>query len=280
MIDIKDLSFSYHKSEKLFKNIELNIPAGGIYGLLGKNGSGKSTLLKILSGLIFPLEGSCRVIDYKPGDRQPSFLEDIYYLPEDLFLPALTIENYIKFYAEFYPRFDHTRMQIFIKEFDLQQNQLLNTFSQGQKKKFLIAFGLATNCRVLILDEPTNGLDIPSKAQFRKLLISSITDEKLFIISTHQVHDVENLIDEILILDQGKIIFHESMLHITQKLIFTQQLLEPDQATTIYSEKLLGCYNTISQNQDNLDTQINLEILFNAILANQKKFQEIFAEDK
>jgi ABC-2 type transport system ATP-binding protein len=280
MIDIKDLSFGYQNSEKLFKSIELQIPVGGIYGLLGKNGSGKTTLLKILAGLIFPIEGSCRVIDRKPGERQPSFLEEIYYLPEDLFLPALTIETYIKFYAEFYPRFDHTRLQSFLKEFDLPQNKLLNTFSHGQKKKFLIAFGLATNCRVFILDEPTNGLDIPSKAQFRKLLISSITDEKLFIISTHQVHDVENLIDEILVLDEGRIIFHESLLHITQKLVFTQQLAEPDQATTIYSENLLGSYNTISKNQDDQDTQVNLEILFNAILANQKRFQEIFAERK
>jgi ABC-2 type transport system ATP-binding protein len=278
MININDMSFGYPNNEKLFKNIALNIPVGGIYGLLGKNGSGKSSLLKILAGLIFPIEGSCRVIDHKPGEREPSFLEDIYYLPEDLFLPALTIETYVKFYAEFYHRFDHARLQSFIKEFDLQKNQLLNTFSQGQKKKFLIAFGLATNCRVFILDEPTNGLDIPSKAQFRKLLISSITDEKLFIISTHQVHDVENLIDEILVLDEGKIIFHESLLRITQKLAFTQQLAKPDQETIIYSEKLLGSYNTISQNQDNQDTQINLEILFNAILANQKKFQAIFAE--
>ena len=278
MIDIKDMTFGYENSEKIFENINLTIPVGGIYGLLGKNGAGKSTLLKILAGLIFPVAGTCHVIDHKPGEREPSFLEDIYYLPEELFLPALTMEVYIKFYAEFYPRFDHSRLQAFLTEFDLPQNKLLINFSHGQKKKFLIAFGLATNCRVFILDEPTNGLDIPSKAQFRKLLISSITDEKLFIISTHQVHDVENLIDEIIVLDEGEIIFHESVLRITQKLSFTQQLSEPDNKTAIYSENQLGSYNIISENQENQDTQINLEILFNAILAHQKRIQAIFTK--
>jgi ABC-2 type transport system ATP-binding protein len=280
MIDLKDVNFNYKDCEKLFTNISLQITNGGICGLLGKNGSGKTSLLKLFSGLAFPTSGTCHVMDHTPSQREPSFLKDIYYLPEDLYVPALSADTYVKFYGTFYSRFDKAALQNFMKEFDLPQDKLLTTFSHGQKKKFLIAFGLATNCRVIIFDEPTNGLDIPSKAQFRKLLASTITDDKLYIISTHQVHDVENLIDTILVLDEGKIIFHQSLLRVTQELAFTQQKTEPSSDICIYSEKQLGGYNTITLNKDNLDTHVDLEILFNAILAKQIKVQAIFSEVK
>ena len=280
MITLKQLSFHYENYKNLFENMELNIPNGGICGLLGKNGSGKTTLLKIISGLVFPTGGSCRVLEHNPSARQPGFLQDIYYLPEDLYVPALSVETYLNFYASFYPRFDQAMLQNYLKEFELPQDKLLSTFSHGQKKKFLIAFGLATHSRILLLDEPTNGLDIPSKTQFRKLLAATITDEKLFIISTHQVHDVENLIDSIVVLDEGKIIFHEDLLRITQALAFTQQAIEPAASNCIYSEKQLGGYHTISENIKGLDTEINLETLFNAILTQKQKIQAIFSEDK
>lgn len=277
MINLKDLSFNYQNCEKLFKNITLHIPQGGIYGLLGRNGAGKTTFLKILSGLIFPTNGSCSVMESIPSSRKPNFLADIYYLPEDLYVPNFSAETYIKFYSPFYPHFNKKMMQEYLNEFNLPLNKFLNHFSYGQKKKFLIAFGLATNCRIFILDEPTNGLDIPSKTQFRKLLASTITNEKLFIISTHQVHDVENLIDNILVLEQGEIIFHKNLLDISKNLVFTQQQNEPD-STCIYSEKNLNGYNALIPNINNLDTHVNLEFLFNALLTNKQKIQAIFNE--
>lgn len=211
MIELKDVSFGYSKQNPLFKKLQLNIAHSGICGLLGKNGSGKTTLLKIIAGLIFPDEGNIQVLGHIPKKRHPSFLSEIYFLPEDFFVPALTADQYVNFYAPFYSHFDHKSLQNNLTEFDLPRNKLLTQFSYGQKKKFLIAFGLATNCSLLILDEPTNGLDIPSKTQFRKLLASTITDKKLFIISTHQVHDVEKLIDTIIILDEGKIILQQPL---------------------------------------------------------------------
>jgi len=280
MIEINELSFGYANSDKLFKNMQLAMEKGGICGLLGKNGSGKTTLLKVIAGLIFPREGSCRVLGKVPSRRQPSFLEEIYFLPEDLFVPALTVDNYVEFYASFYPRFDHVLLSSCLNEFDLPRDKLLTNFSHGQKKKFLIAFGLATNCRLFILDEPTNGLDIPSKAQFRKLLASIATDEKLFIISTHQVHDVENLIDSILILDEGKIIFHQSLLEVAKQLAFVQQQTEPDLSACFYYEKQLSGYATVITNSNDQDTHVDLEILFNAILSNKTKMQKLFNEVK
>ena len=211
MLKINDLAFGYTKRNDFFTHLTLELNQPGIYGLLGKNGSGKTTLLKIIAGLLFPKQGTCEIMGQRPALRQPDFLNKIYFLPEDLFVPALTAHDYVKFYAPFYPKFDFIFLNQCLKEFDLPQDKLLTTFSHGQKKKFLISFGLATQCQLLILDEPTNGLDIPSKSQFRKLVASAITDEKLFIISTHQVHDVENLIESVLILEEGNIIYNQRL---------------------------------------------------------------------
>lgn len=278
MIEINDISFGYSSNVQLFTGLKLNLAQGKICGLLGKNGSGKTTLLKIIAGLIFPTTGNCQVMDHIPKLRLPSLLQEIYFLPEDLYVPALTADDYVKFYAPFYPKFDPTLLHNCLNEFDLPRNKLLATLSHGQKKKFLIAFGLATCCRLFILDEPSNGLDIPSKSQFRKLLASCINDERLFIISTHQVRDVENLIDSIVILDEGKIIFHQNIIEITKHLAFVQQATEPSLDTCFYYEKHLGGYTVVIANKNQQDTQIDLEILFNTILTNKNKIQQIFSE--
>lgn len=280
MIELKALSFGYHKNEPLFHNLNLTIKQGGICGLLGKNGAGKTTLLKIMAGLIFPDQGNCEVMSHMPKRREPDFLQEIYILPEDLYVPALTVDNFIKAYAPFYPRFDLALLQNNLNEFELPKNKLLTTFSYGQKKKFLIAFGLATGCRLFILDEPTNGLDIPSKAQFRKLLAATVTDEKLFIISTHQVRDVENLIDSIVVLDNGNIIFNQSMVDIVNQLAFVQQATEPEPDACFYSEKNLNGFSSVVMNKEGQDTQVDLEILFNAILLNKEKLQKLFQREQ
>lgn len=279
MIAIKELNFGYTKHDKLFKNINLRIEKGGICGLLGKNGSGKTTLLKIMAGLIFADKDACEVMGHIPQQRLPSFLDALYFLPEDIFVPALTAEQYVKYYAPFYLGFNHAIFNSHMLEFDLPQNKLLTKFSYGQKKKFLLAFGLATACRLFILDEPTNGLDIPSKAQFRKLLASSITEEKLFIISTHQVRDVENLIDSVIILDSGEVILQQPLYEISKQLAFVQQQTEPDPNACFYCEKHLGGYTAVITNNNNYDTYVDLEILFNAVLLNKQKIQQLFIRD-
>lgn len=274
MIEIKNLFFGYTKYNDLFKDLSLNLEKGNIYGLLGKNGSGKTTLLKIIAGLIFRNNGSCEVMDQVPERRLPSFLSEIFFLPEELFVPALTADDYVKYFSPFYPKFDSVLFHQYLSEFDLPHNKLLTTLSHGQKKKFLIAFGLSTNCRLFILDEPTNGLDIPSKSQFRKLLASAINDDRLFIISTHQVRDVENLIDSIVILEDGKIIFQQSLFEVIQQFAFVSQQNEPDLAKCFFYEKHLGGYTAMINNHDGQETHVDLEILFNAILSNKATAQK------
>ncbi len=280
MISIKKLSFNYGKARPLFSDLDLTIDKGNIYGLLGKNGAGKSTLLKLMAGLLFPKEGTCEVLRYKPQNRHPDFLSQLYFVPEELYIPDIAIAAYQKMYAPFYPLFDHSQFENYLREFDIDASQHMTALSHGQKKKVVLSFGLASNCPLLILDEPTNGLDIPSKSQFRRLLAGAITDERTFIVSTHQVRDLANLIDPIIILENSKIIFQESVWDITQKLSF-KLLYEnhiPDNA--LFSERAPGGYQVVVPNMNGDETEVELEALFNAVVSNKQRIQEIFKQEK
>ena len=207
MIEVQNLSFGYKKRKLLYKNLNLKLEAGSIYGLLGKNGAGKSTLLKNFIGLLFPKGGKISVNGYEPKKRWPSFLETIYFIPEEVYVPALTVEGYKKLFSPFYPAFNEEQFYNYLEHLDVKDKGKLNGLSFGQQKKFIIAFALACNTKVLLLDEPTNGLDIPSKIKFRKLIASILTDDKIIFISTHQIRDLDNLIDRVIIVDEWRIAF-------------------------------------------------------------------------
>jgi ABC-2 type transport system ATP-binding protein len=276
MIQIQNLTFKYGKNAALFDQLNLALPSGNIYGLLGKNGAGKSTLLKIISGLLFPNYGQMDVVGFKPKDRLPHFLQEIYLVTEEFHLPLLSMERFVGLYSPFYPRFNHSLFEEYISDFKVPRKQKLSALSYGQKKKFLLSFGLATDCKLLILDEPTNGLDIPSKSQFRKTVASAIHEERSFIISTHQVRDMENLIDPIIILDEGKIVFFQDMEQISKKLAITRQPELPDDNSLVYSESNLGAYTVVKENNSMEETNMNLELLFKAVINNAEKIHNIF----
>jgi len=266
MIDLKKMMFFYDKKQPpLFQDLDFSQPAGNIIGLFGANGAGKSTLLKLIAGLIHPKKGSIEVNGYLPGDRDPSFLQEVFLIDEELFLPDLSIKKYISMLAPMYPKFEHDKMNQILEDFGLQDADHLKKLSMGQQKKFIIAFGLSTNCKLLLLDEPSNGLDIPSKKIFRKVLVNAIEEDQLVIISTHQVKDIENIIDKIVILDQGNISFSEEIAHITQKLqfkhVFEEQLIND----AIYTEKCFEGYKVILPVENQEETAIDIELLFNAV---------------
>ncbi len=276
MIRIENLCFSYNRKQMLFDQLSVQLPAGNIYGLLGKNGAGKSTLLYLITGLLFPKKGNIEVMNLEPKSRTPQFLREIYLVTEEFSLPSMKMERFVSLYSPFYPRFNHSLFDEYLNEFKLPRDKKLNDLSYGQKKNFLLSFGLATDCRLLILDEPTNGLDIPSKSQFRKIVANAIHEERSFIISTHQVRDMENLIDPIIILDEGKIVFHHSIEEISEKLAFSRQTQAPDNSTVVYSESSLTGYSVVKQNTTMTETSINLEMLFNAVISNKQGVAEIF----
>lgn len=266
MIAINQLTFHYKKQQALFSDLSFQQENGSIAGLLGKNGAGKSTLLKLMAGLLKPQQGQLTVNSYQPFERMPDFLSDVFLVPEEFSFPPVTIDRYVKATAPLYPNFGYEKMGQILKEFELDRKMNINRISHGQRKKFLIAFALATNCRLLILDEPTNGLDIPSKSLFRKVLVSSVTDEQLVLISTHQVKDIETIIDKIVMLDKGEIVFNEAVMSISQKWQFKTVASLTSIAEPIYHEKCPGGYRIICPVGDEDESEIDIELLFNAIV--------------
>lgn len=272
MINIKNLNFTYAKKQQpLFNELDCDLQAGSIVGLLGKNGAGKTTLLKLMIGLLSPTEGFVDVIGHEPAKRQPSLLQDIFFVSEEFDIPGISINNFIKANSGFYPRFDLALLQRLIKDFELPETKSLQKLSYGQKKKFLISFALATKCRLLVLDEPTNGLDIPSKSIFRRVLAGSLDEDQLVIISTHQVKDVENLIDRILMLEKGKFIMQKDLFDISSQLNFTTTT-STEGENILYSEMVPGGYRVITP-QVNGNSSVDIELLFNAISADNEKLK-------
>ena len=271
MIYFDDVSFGYHKKNLLFRNMNLALAPGHIYGLLGKNGAGKSSLLRLISGLLFPLEGG-----HQPQKRLPSFLREIFYIPEEFDLPEASIRKYAATLSPFYPRFNEQQFKYYLAEFDVPFEYQLNSLSFGQKKKVLISFALATNTRVLIMDEPTNGLDIPSKTTFRKLTASILDNERLILISTHQVRDLDNLIDAVIILDSCNLILHHSLDAINEKLRFETRTESIEDLAVLYAEPSLQGYAVVIENPDKLDSRIDLERLFQAATVNPDRIKKLF----
>jgi len=266
MINIQNLSFHYKKKSPLFNDFSLKVESGRIVGLLGKNGAGKSTLLHLISGLIQPKAGKINVNGFVPFERNPNYLADVYMVPEEFAFPPISISTYVKAFSPLYPSFDYHKLHDIFNEFELQPTSNLNKLSHGQRKKFLIAFALSTNCKMLVFDEPTNGLDIPSKSQFRKILVSSVTDEQLVIISTHQVKDIDTVIDTVVVIENGTIIYQENIDEIAQKLYFD---LVPSLAgieNVLYHEQCTLGQRIIVPTSNGNESSIDLELLFNAII--------------
>jgi ABC-2 type transport system ATP-binding protein len=275
MLTIKNLDFAYPKSGLLFDKLDLDISKGNIYGLLGKNGAGKSTLLKIMCGLLYSQNGKIEVGGDDVSMRSPHMLSDIYLIPEEFYLPEFTIETYIANVAPFYPKFDEKLFDDLIDEFEVSKGKKLNTFSHGQKKKFIVAFAIATNCSLVFMDEPTNGLDIPSKSKFRKIIASTANEDRTFIISTHQVRDLENLIDPLVIIEAGKIVFEESIENISKKLSFMKVTDKaPDGVNVLYSEAIFGGQYLLTENDGDNESPVDFELLFNAVLSKQNEIVE------
>ncbi len=276
MLNIKEMSFAYKRNKNLFENLELDIASGNIYGLLGKNGAGKSTLLKIMSGLLYYQKGSVTIDGLDVAKRLPKVLSDIYIIPEEFYLPDLSMEKYIELYSVFYPKFNESFLSDLIKEFGLDRGKKLHSLSYGQKKKFIIAFAIATECSIILMDEPTNGLDIPSKSKFRKIIASAINDERTFVISTHQVRDLENLIDPVIIIDEGRIIFNEFIETISSKLSFVKTDKENSKAKgkVFYTETVFGGNYLLTERLSDEESPLDFELLFNAVLSNTVEIVE------
>lgn len=270
MVSINNLQFSYSKKKTILDQLHLDLEGGKIVGVLGKNGAGKSTFFKLMSGLLQPNVGEMNILGEKPFSRNPSFLSKLFFVPEEFELPPIPVRTFITSTTKFYPRFDYHLVYELLEKFDLDDSINLKGLSYGQKKKVIIAFALATKAELILMDEPTNGLDIPSKDIFRKIMAGHFEEDQLIMISTHQVRDIDTVIDHLLVIDKGGVIYNESIFELTQKYDFlkVQQLKV---AETLYAEPILGGYKTIAPKQEQEDTQVDLELFFNALINDYKK---------
>jgi len=275
MVTVKNLHYSYAKN-KVFNGLSLQANPGCIYGLLGKNGTGKTTLLHNLAGLLFPARGTINVAGFVPGKRQPGFLQEMFMVPEEFYLPDITIKNFVKYTSPFYKWFLEDKFLEYLDVFGIPYSSNMQSLSYGQKKKVLISFAIAANTAVLIMDEPTNGLDITGKSQLRKIIASSFDEKKCIIISSHQVKDLENLIDRVIIMDEGAILLNESISRIGQKLTFKISFNADEIGWSIYNEPLLRGHAIVAVNIDDNESKIDLELLYKAAMANPKLIQSIF----
>ena len=266
MIEVSNISFKYAgQKDQVFDGFSLTLKQDNIYGLLGKNGTGKSTLLYLISGLLRPAKGSVCFDGVETRKRLPETLQEIFIVPEEFDLPAMSLDAYVKINEPFYPRFSREVLEACLKDFELTTDLKLNALSMGQKKKVFMSFALAAGTKVLLMDEPTNGLDIPSKSQFRKVVAQYMTEDRTLIISTHQVHDVESLLDHILILSPQKLLLDATVADIQEKYTFEYRTPnEMDDA--LYAEPSLQGNAVIAPRKaDSAETQVNLELLFNAV---------------
>lgn len=276
MMKVEDMAFSYRRNEYLLNKVNFEITPGGVYGLLGKNGSGKSTLLYLMTGLMFPQIGSVTINGIPSRKRTPEVLSNIYLLPEEFDLPEVSADMYVKNNAQFYPRFNREQFDNYLQIFELPAIKKLSQYSMGQKKKFIVSFALATNVPLLFMDEPTNGMDIPSKSQFRKVIALGMSDERSIIISTHQVRDLESMIDRVMVLHDNTMMLNESVLEIARKLEFIHTTSKDDLQGCIYSTFTPNGFVGVRPNVNDVDTTVDLETLFNAVIANPLCFKQLF----
>lgn len=274
MIEITNLSFNYKKTH-VFSNISLSFKEGNIYGLLGENGVGKTTLLKLICGLQRPTEGTCTVDGETSHLRLPSMLQRIVFLPDEVNLPDnATPQRYVDELRPFYPNFAQGTFLHLMQELEVEPDRKFKEMSFGQQKKSLISAALSLGTDYVLLDEPTNGLDIPGKAQFRSILSKRVDERSTLIISTHQVKDVENLIDPIVILSNNAVLLDATVQRITEKLYFEYGGEKRDDA--LYSELMPGGYLNVVPNTTGEESQISIEGLFNAVLRNKNVIKELF----
>ena len=279
IMQVERIAFNYgwRQQKSVFSDFSLSLERGKVYGLLGLNGAGKSTLIYLMAGLLTPKSGRVTIDGCNVRDRLPSTLGNLFIVPEEFELPRMSLKEYATLNGALYPRFSYEDMLHNLEIFDINPEiKSLSSLSMGQKKKVLMSFAFATHTDLMLMDEPTNGLDIPGKSQFRRLVASEMSDNRTIVISTHQVRDIDNCIEHVVIIDHSKVLLDESVASITSKLQFVENATAAEAKSSIYSQPSVMGYSIVAPSNGGDETEINLETLFNATLGNRDKITEIF----
>ena len=266
MLSFSNVSFTYgRRGKEVLSGLSLDFEENGIYGILGKNGTGKSTMLYLAAGLLRPKGGNVTAEGMPTQSRRPETLRELFLVPEEFDLPEVSLRTYVQLNAPFYPTFREDILARCLKSFELGDDLNIGRLSMGQKKKVYISFALAAGTKYLLMDEPTNGLDIPSKKVFREVIAREMSEERVMIISTHQVRDVEQLIDHVVIVNEGTVLLNTSTAEIESRLRFEQRAVGSDLSDALFVQQTMRGIELICPNSGNDETPIDLELLFNAL---------------
>ncbi len=272
MIEFSNLTVGYRRRRPVLKGLNGRFATGSVHGLLGANGVGKTTFLKAICGLLLPQAGNVSVFGSPAAKRLPSMLKNLFFVPEEFDLPAISLRRFAAVTAPFYPRFSHDSLEANCREMEIDPASRLDAMSMGQRKKAYIAFALATGVDCLLLDEPTNGLDIPGKSSLRRLLAAEEARGTTIIISTHQVVDLQKLVDSVTIMDNNGIILSATTREIEEKLTFGPVGKDDD---CLYKEDSLAGLVGVAENRTGAETSVDLTLLFNAVARNRARMDKI-----
>lgn len=257
-------------------DFSFSLEKGRVYGLLGKNGVGKSTLLYLMCGLLTPKHGRVMYHGVDMRRRLPETLRDVFLVPEEFDLPAVSLVQFVELNSPFYPNFSKEDMMTYLHLFEMDWNIHLGGLSMGQKKKVFMSFALATHTSLLLMDEPTNGLDIMAKSQFRKFIASGMSDERTIVISTHQVRDIDNVLDHVVIMNNSRVLLDESIVRVTERLAFVESDSPALGEEALYKLPSVQGNSLLLPNREGVETKLNLELLFGAVLADPEKIKDLF----
>lgn len=265
--------FSY-RGRRVYDGLNMELRDGAVYGLLGRNGAGKTTLMRLIAGLLDCNSGRITVNGMTPFRRDPVFLNSIYFVPESFNAPEMRVSDYAATYGAFYSNYDGDAFTDYMKALSVDPETAFRRLSFGQRKKALMAFALSLKTDILLLDEPGNGLDIPSKLTLRHILSECASPSRTIIMSTHQVRDIEDIVDHVAIIDGGRLLLDAS----TREIDCLVQFVESPQADAdaLFSERTAGGFVNIKARRncsiDRTHNRMDMEVLFNACVTGGRNF--------
>ena len=203
LLECKNLNKQFD-NKKILKDINLKVSSGKIVGLLGKNGAGKSTLIKLINDLLIPTSGEILIKGEKIGVNSKNIIS---YLPERTYLDKeMKISQVIKYFEEFYDNFDSEKARTLLKDLGLDENNKISKMSKGMQEKLQLVLVMSRESDLYILDEPLGGVDPATRDYILDTILSNFKEGASVIISTHLISDIERILDEVIFIDEGKII--------------------------------------------------------------------------
>jgi ABC-2 type transport system ATP-binding protein len=228
VISARNLSKRY-KGKAAVDGISFEIPAGRIVGLIGPNGSGKTTTLKAALGLV-PFEGELKVLGKDPRGQRDELMQDVCFIADVAVLPRwLKVKDAVDFVAGVHPRFDRKKAEAYLAHTKLAPNMRVKEMSKGMIVQLHLALVMAIDAKLLVLDEPTLGLDILYRKQFYQNLLEDYFDEqKTIVVTTHQVEEIEHILTDLMFIREGRIVLSATMDEVGER--FTEVMVNADKA--------------------------------------------------